>query len=153
MESVHDHSGICYTLGRDLALVVTQAEAEFGRQAVPSVLRAPGLAGVSGALDASHKNVERGTGVALTKVSRREASNETVNAKSAHGLVAKAEAGENIAAHDEPPAGDHLAVLVYCEDPGPERSTGATRKNAEVVRVLKVFGEQDVTGVKQGRKL
>jgi hypothetical protein len=29
MESVHDHAGICYTLGRVLALVVTQAE--FGR--------------------------------------------------------------------------------------------------------------------------
>ncbi len=46
MESVHDHAGVCYTLGRFLAVAVTQAEAEFGCQAVPPVLRAPGLAGV-----------------------------------------------------------------------------------------------------------
>ena len=83
-------------------------------------------------------DVDRGSGVALAKVSLREAPNETVDAKSAHGIVAEAEEGENVAAHDEPPASDHLAVLVDCEDPGPERWTGAARENAEVVRVLVV---------------
>ncbi len=31
MEGVHDHSGACDALRRELALIVTEAEAEFGR--------------------------------------------------------------------------------------------------------------------------
>ncbi len=43
MEGVHYHAGICYKLGRGLTLVLAQAEPEFVGEAVPPVLRAPGL--------------------------------------------------------------------------------------------------------------
>ncbi len=56
-ESVHNHAGISYTLGRVLTLVVAQVEAELGRQAMPPMLRAPGLAGESRADGAAaHKS-------------------------------------------------------------------------------------------------
>jgi hypothetical protein len=76
-------------------------------------------------LDAAHEDVEWGASVALAKVSRREASHKAVNAEVTHGLVAEAEARKDVAAHDQPPAGDHLAMFVYGEDPGPERPAGA----------------------------
>ncbi len=46
-----------------------------------------------------------------------------------------------------------LAVLVDGEDTGPERLAGAAREDAEVVRILKVFREHDITGVEEGREL
>jgi hypothetical protein len=44
------------------------------------------------ALDAAHEDLERRAGVALAEVSRRETAHEAVDAETAHGLVAKAEA-------------------------------------------------------------
>jgi hypothetical protein len=228
-EGVHDHAGVCYTLGRVLAFVVAQAEAEFGSQAVPTVLRATGFASESGAngatadesqargmrwcfggedrivhpngavegrrveaarrqggegrhgcvgirllnargvegarvpwgaareeaLDATHEDVERRASVALAKVSCRKASNKTVDAEATHGLVAETEAWENIAAHDEPPASHHLAMLVDSEHSGPERPAGAlaAREDAEVVGVFEVLSEHDVANIKQCSKL
>ncbi len=49
VESVHYHAGICCTLGRGLALIFAQAEAELVDKAVPPVLRAPGLTSEVGA--------------------------------------------------------------------------------------------------------
>jgi hypothetical protein len=45
-----------------------------------------------GALDATHEHVEGGAGVALSEVGGSEAADEAVDAKTAHGLVAEAEA-------------------------------------------------------------
>jgi hypothetical protein len=44
MDGVHNHSGVGDALRRELALVVTEAKAELGRQAMPVVLGASGLA-------------------------------------------------------------------------------------------------------------
>ncbi len=44
MEGVHNHAGVGDALRRELALVVTEAKAELGRQAMPEVLGASGLA-------------------------------------------------------------------------------------------------------------
>jgi hypothetical protein len=59
-ESVHDHAGVCYTLGGVLTFVVAQAEAELKRQAVPPVLRAPGLTSASGADGAAANESQAG---------------------------------------------------------------------------------------------
>ena len=68
------------------------------------------------ALNGAHEGVQRGAGVALAEVGRGEASDEAVNAEAAHGLVAQAQAGVWVAAHDEPPAADDVAVVVNRED-------------------------------------
>jgi hypothetical protein len=52
----------------------------------------------------------------LAEVGRGEAADEAVNAEAAHGLVAQAQAGVWVAAHDEPPAADDVAVVVNRED-------------------------------------
>jgi hypothetical protein len=51
-------------------------------------------------LDAAHQHIEWRTGVPLAGVGRREAPDEAVNEKNAHGLVAQAQAAEGVAAHD-----------------------------------------------------
>jgi hypothetical protein len=67
-------------------------------------------------LNGAHEGVQRGAGVALAEVGRGEASDEAVNAEAAHGLVAQAQAGVWVAAHDKPPAADDVAVVVNRED-------------------------------------
>jgi hypothetical protein len=86
-------------------------------------------------LDGAHQGIEGRAGVALAEVSRGESADKTVNADANHGLVAETEAGVDVAAHDEAPAGDHPAVLVNGEHAGPERPTGAARKDAEVIGI------------------
>ncbi len=76
-------------------------------------------------LDGAHQSVERGARVALAEVSGGEAASEAVDAGAAHGLVAEAEAGEDITSHDEAPAADDRAALVDGEDAGPEGLPGA----------------------------
>ena len=49
MKSVHNHSGVSDALRRELSLVVTEAKAEFGREAMPVVLGASSLAAKMGA--------------------------------------------------------------------------------------------------------
>jgi len=105
------------------------------------------------ALNAPHQGVEGRAGVALAEVGRGEAPDEAVDAEAAHGLVAEAEAGERVASHDQAPALDDLAVLVDTEDTRPERLAGATGEDAEVVGILEVLREHDVTYVEEGRKL
>jgi hypothetical protein len=83
---------------------------------------APGTHGVVGgrgggtaskeALDSPHQRVQWGAGVALAEVRSGEAADEAVDAKAAHSLVAEAEAGGGVAAHDEPPPTHDLAMLV-----------------------------------------
>jgi hypothetical protein len=41
-----------------------------------------------------------------------EAADEAVDAEAAHGLVAEAEAGRGVTAHDEPPPAHDLTMLV-----------------------------------------
>ncbi len=101
------------------------------------------------ALDAVHEGVERRAGVTLTKVIRCEAAHEAVEAETAHSLATEAEALVDVATHDQPPAGDHLAMLVDGEHAGPKGSTGAAREDAEVICVLKVIGEHDAADVEQ----
>ncbi len=60
-------------------------------------------------------------------MSGSEAADEAVNAETAHGLVAGAEAGGGVAAHDEPPPAHDLAVLVNGEHSRPEWFAGAAR--------------------------
>jgi hypothetical protein len=225
MKGVYDHSSVGDALRRELALVVTEAKAELGRQAMPVVLGASSLAvkmradraatgqakargvrrclcGVDGvvhpdgavegrgatrrdggeepqggvslrlrgtgrvegggrrrrpsrekALDGAHQSIEGGAGVALAEVSRGKPANKAINAEATHGLVTEAEAGVDVAAHDEAPAGNHPAVLVDSKHAGPERSTGAAREDAEVICILEILSEHDVTDVEEGREL
>ena len=78
---------------------------------------------------------------------------KTVNAEAAHGLVAEAEAGGGVAAHDQPPPPHDSCVLVDGEDARPERFAGAAGEDAEVVCVREVLREHDVASVEEGRKL
>jgi hypothetical protein len=105
------------------------------------------------ALDGAHQDIEGGAGVALAEVGRGKPADEAVNAEATHGLVAETEAGVDVTAHDEAPAGNHLAVLVDGEHAGTERSTSATREDAEVIGILQILSEHDVTDVKEGREL
>jgi hypothetical protein len=86
-------------------------------------------------------------------VSRGKASDKAIDAEATHGLVTETKAGVDIAAHDEAPSGDDLAVLVNGEHTGPERSTGAAREDAEVIGILQVLGEHDVADIKESREL
>jgi hypothetical protein len=70
-------------------------------------------------------------------------------AKTAHGLVAEAEARRRIASHDEAPPPYDLAILIDGEDAGPERLAGAAGENAEVVSVLEVLGKHDIAEVEK----
>jgi hypothetical protein len=195
-------------LGRKLALVVTEAEAELVSEAVPSGLGAPGGAGGAGAdralaveasagrvrgglgdedgvvdpdgavkrsrleaaaveggklgrtvrgggeapgagrrrgvrgapgkktLNATHEHGEGGAGVSLAEVGGSEATDEAVDTKTAHGLVTEAEARGGVAAHDEAPELDHMAVLVDGKDAGPKGLARATREDAEMIGVF-----------------
>jgi hypothetical protein len=89
----------------------------------------------------------------LAEVGGGEAANEAVDAETAHGLVAEAEAGVDVASHDEAPAAGNRAGLIDGEYAGPERLSGAAAEDAEVIGVLEVFGEHDVAVVKQCSKL
>jgi hypothetical protein len=104
-------------------------------------------------LDAAHEHVEGGTGVSLAEVGGSEATDEAVDTKTAHGLVTEAEARGGVAAHDEAPELDHMAVLVDGEDAGPKGFARATREDAEVICVFQVLGEHEVALVEQGGKL
>ncbi len=86
-------------------------------------------------------------------MSGSEEASEAVDAETAHGLVAEAEAGGGVAAHDEPPLAHDLAVLVDGEHARPEWFAGSAREDAEAVRVLEVLSEHDVTGVEESREL
>jgi hypothetical protein len=105
------------------------------------------------ALNSSHKRVQGGAGVALTEVGRGEAADETVNAETAHGLVAETETGRGVTAHDQPPPAHDLSVLVDGEHARPERLAGAAGEDAKVICVLEVLREHDVTSVEEGREL
>ncbi len=50
-------------------------------------------------LDAAHEGVQRRAGVTLPEVGGREASNEAVDAETAHGLVTETQARRGVAAH------------------------------------------------------
>jgi hypothetical protein len=88
------------------------------------------------ALDGTHESSERRASVALSEVSSGEAADKVIDAETAHGFVAQAEARGLVAAHDEAPAAHDLAVLVIGEDAGPERFSRAAVETAEVIRVL-----------------
>jgi hypothetical protein len=89
----------------------------------------------------------------LTEVGRGEATDEAVNAETAHGLVTESEAGGGVAAHDQPPPPHDLSVLVDGEDARPEGLAGAAGEDAEMVRILEVLREHDVASVEEGREL
>jgi hypothetical protein len=86
-------------------------------------------------------------------MSSGETADEAVDAETAHGLVAETKAGVGVASHDETPPAHDLTVLVDGEYARPEWFAGAACEDAEVICVLKVLREHEVTSVEEGCKL
>jgi hypothetical protein len=99
-------------------------------------------------LNRPHEGVEGRAGVALPKVGGGKPANEAVNAEAAHGLVAKAEAGVGVTAHDETPPRHNRPIFVESVDARPHGFASAARKDAEVVGILEVFGKHNVVDIK-----
>ncbi len=86
-------------------------------------------------------------------VESRVVETKAYHQKRRQGRRRGAEASERVAPHDEAPALDDLAVLIDGEDARPERLAGAAGEDAEVVGVLEILREHEITDVEEGRKL